>query len=221
MKPERIIVTCGPSYEPIDEVRRITNFSTGELGILIANKLSQEGFLVQCLKGEQATCPLPLIGPQCIPFTSNGDLQRKLEHLSKDQTTTAFLHTAALSDFTVDHTTDDRGTKQDDAKISSAVTGLTVHLKPAVKVLSSLRSLFPDAWIAGWKYELNADKEAALSKGQTQISKNKTDACVVNGKAYGKGFGILQPNQDTIHLEDKPTLALWFAELMVQRRISG
>ena len=26
----RVVVTCGPSYEPIDEVRRITNFSTGD-----------------------------------------------------------------------------------------------------------------------------------------------------------------------------------------------
>jgi deoxyribose-phosphate aldolase len=31
----RVIVTCGPSYEPIDEVRRLTNFSTGELGTLL------------------------------------------------------------------------------------------------------------------------------------------------------------------------------------------
>ena len=29
----KVIVTCGPSYEPVDEVRRITNFSTGELGV--------------------------------------------------------------------------------------------------------------------------------------------------------------------------------------------
>jgi phosphopantothenoylcysteine synthetase/decarboxylase len=26
----KVIVTCGPSYEPIDQVRRLTNFSTGE-----------------------------------------------------------------------------------------------------------------------------------------------------------------------------------------------
>ena len=39
----KVIVTCGPSYEPIDEVRRITNFSTGELGILLANRLTRAG----------------------------------------------------------------------------------------------------------------------------------------------------------------------------------
>ena len=39
----KIIVTCGPSYEPIDEVRRITNFSTGELGSRLARALARAG----------------------------------------------------------------------------------------------------------------------------------------------------------------------------------
>ena len=33
------IVTCGPTYEPLDEVRRLTNFSTGRLGTELANYL--------------------------------------------------------------------------------------------------------------------------------------------------------------------------------------
>ena len=47
----KIIVTTGPSFEPIDEVRRITNFSTGELGVLLANSFAQAGAEVFCLKG--------------------------------------------------------------------------------------------------------------------------------------------------------------------------
>ncbi len=39
----KVIVTTGPSYEPIDEVRRITNFSSGELGLLLANTLARAG----------------------------------------------------------------------------------------------------------------------------------------------------------------------------------
>src|ERR1700730_630479 len=47
----RVVVTCGPSYEPIDEVRRITNFSTGELGSLLANHLAKAGCEVVCFRG--------------------------------------------------------------------------------------------------------------------------------------------------------------------------
>jgi phosphopantothenoylcysteine synthetase/decarboxylase len=47
----KVIVTCGPGYEPIDQVRRITNFSTGELGVRLCNELARAGFEVFCLKG--------------------------------------------------------------------------------------------------------------------------------------------------------------------------
>jgi phosphopantothenoylcysteine decarboxylase/phosphopantothenate--cysteine ligase len=39
----KVIVTCGPSYEPIDQVRRLTNFSTGELGVLLSDELARAG----------------------------------------------------------------------------------------------------------------------------------------------------------------------------------
>ena len=53
------LVTCGPAYEPIDEVRRITNQSTGELGSLLSEILSRAKFEVLCLRGEMAIYPSP------------------------------------------------------------------------------------------------------------------------------------------------------------------
>ena len=69
----KVIVTCGPSYEPIDQVRRLTNFSTGELGIHLSNQLARAGFEVFCLKGSGATHPGP--GEQChlSLFDTNDD----------------------------------------------------------------------------------------------------------------------------------------------------
>ena len=48
------LVTCGPAYEPIDEVRRITNQSTGELGALLSEALARANFEVLCLRGQMA-----------------------------------------------------------------------------------------------------------------------------------------------------------------------
>ena len=59
MPSMHIVVTCGPSYEPIDAVRRITNFSTGELGIILANTLRNAGHTVTCLRGVSATSSPP------------------------------------------------------------------------------------------------------------------------------------------------------------------
>src|ERR1039458_3880990 len=49
------IVTAGPTYEPLDEVRRLTNFSTGRLGSELVNFLAARGHEVTLLIGEQAT----------------------------------------------------------------------------------------------------------------------------------------------------------------------
>src|ERR1700761_7793828 len=79
----RVVVTCGPSYEPIDEVRRITNFSTGGLGIQLTNTLAKAGFEVTCFKGVGATSQEKIVGAKIVPFGTNQHLLSELE---------AFLH---------------------------------------------------------------------------------------------------------------------------------
>ena len=74
----KIIVTCGPSYEPIDDVRRITNFSTGELGVLLTDKLAAAGFDVCCLERIYATYGDPKVGCVLKSFTTNDDLHPNL-----------------------------------------------------------------------------------------------------------------------------------------------
>src|SRR5260370_41460223 len=61
LKSVKVIVTCGPSYEPIDQVRRLTNFSTRELGVHLSNQLTRAGFEVFCLKvSRSARAPTPV-----------------------------------------------------------------------------------------------------------------------------------------------------------------
>jgi hypothetical protein len=63
----KVIVTCGPGYEPINQVRRLTNFSAGEVGVHLRNQLARAGFEVFCLKGSGATHQGP--GERCyFPF---------------------------------------------------------------------------------------------------------------------------------------------------------
>src|SRR6478752_895156 len=49
------IVTAGPTYEPLDQVRLMTNFSTGRLGSELATFLTDKGHRVTLLSGQQAT----------------------------------------------------------------------------------------------------------------------------------------------------------------------
>src|SRR5580765_4400171 len=162
-----VVVTCGPSYEPIDQVRRLTNFSTGRLGITLANSFSDAGHRVFCLKGEQATDQTPLRAHKAIPFSTNDDLAEKLQKLIPENIG-AIFHAAALCDFKVDSVENPSGEKIRSAKFPTRGDHLTLKLVPAAKVLPKLREWFPGAKIVGWKYELTGTREDAIQKAGQQ-----------------------------------------------------
>lgn len=79
----KIIVTCGPSYEPIEQARRMTNFSTGKLGVTLANFLADAGHEVFCLKGEGSTFNGPVRAPWVETFATNDDPAQHLESIGR------------------------------------------------------------------------------------------------------------------------------------------
>jgi phosphopantothenoylcysteine synthetase/decarboxylase len=203
----RVVVTCGPSYEPIDEVRRLTNFSTGEIGVVLSNALSAAGYEVICFRGVGATCMRSPENAHVIPFATNENLLGGLEALEERETIAAVFHAAALCDFRVKSVHRNDGTEIAAMKFPSRDGELTLTLAPAAKVIAQLRWLFPVSRIVGWKYELNGRRADALKAGLRQIDADRTDACVVNGQSYGAGFGFVEPNAPLIHCTDKVELS--------------
>ncbi len=204
----RVIVTCGPSYEPIDEVRRLTNFSTGELGVRLACQLAQAGHDVICFQGLSATWPAPTSTPhlQTLRFTTNDDLLAQLRAVPSPETVAAVFHTAALCDYRVASITSGDSEPVTGAKIPSRSGPLHLTLQPATKLLGELGPLFACSRVIGWKYELEGAREEAEAKAYAQLTQNRSAACVLNGKAYGPGFGWYAPGQPPIHCADKPAL---------------
>jgi phosphopantothenoylcysteine synthetase/decarboxylase len=194
------VVTCGPASAPIDSVRRITNFSTGEIGSILSNALQDAGWEVICLRGEWSTFPAPE-GIDVRVFSTNDSLAALFQGLPAAPN--AIFHAAALCDFQVASIEGGPAMK----KIPTRDGALTLHLELAPKILPCLREWFPRAFIVGWKYELDGDRPAALAKGAAQIRECRTDACVVNGAAYGEGFGILLSDETLTEVADKCGLA--------------
>ncbi len=207
----RVIVTCGPSFEPIDGVRRLTNFSTGELGLLLAAELSRAGHEVICLKGEGAVSHADPGGARVIGFSTNLNLLEQL-HALRGPGAGAIFHAAALCDYRVKTIRTRDGTEMVARKIPTLAGELTLTLEPAPKVLPALREIFPAARIVGWKYELDGDRSAAGTKACGQISACGTDACVVNGAAWGADFGFIESGREPVSLADKPALCAFLAE---------
>src|SRR5438552_1637578 len=94
----RCIVTAGPTYESLDEVRRLTNFSTGRLGSELTNFLAAKGHEVTLLIGQQATFRGERKAREVETFTTTANLRDRLRALS-EQPIAAVFHAAAVSDF--------------------------------------------------------------------------------------------------------------------------
>ncbi len=206
----KVLVTCGPSYEPIDQARRVTNFSTGRLGIALSNAFAARGWDVTCLKGEQATCVDPLQARRVLPFSTNDDLAAKLAALAGEGGWNAVFHAAALCDFRVERVLDERGEEMKSPKFFSREGRLNLVLAPAAKVLPRLREWFPLARIVGWKYELAGTRGEAFDKAWAQLAECRTDACVLNGAAYGSGFAVCELGSVRA-CADSEALAAWLA----------
>jgi len=201
------IVTAGPTYEPIDQVRRLTNHSTGRLGTGLAKRLADDGHEVTLLRGRLATHTDRPKGIELQEFTTTSDLAEKLERLAKAD---AIFHAAAVCDFAAGQAF----RRADDGQLEPLQQGklgtrdgeLLLELKPTPKLIARLRDWFPSALLVGWKYDVDGDRDAALGKGQAQISENRTNGCVVNGPAYGDGFGWLPAEGQAEHLPGQAAL---------------
>jgi phosphopantothenoylcysteine synthetase/decarboxylase len=187
-------------------VRRITNFSTGELGTLLANYLVKAGCEVVCYRGVGATSQQRVVGARVVPFGTNQHLQSELEGLPERETVGAVFHAAALVDYRVKSVHTSSGNTVAATKIPSRAGELTLTLDPCSKLIVGLRDLFPNSRIVGWKYELVGSRADVLAAAIRQLAESRTDACVMNGAAYGGGFGFLEPKTKPHHFIDKPAL---------------
>lgn len=204
-----IVLTAGPSWEPLDGMRRLTNASTGRLGTELAVALLAAGFEVCLFRGEGATAPAPSSHPglRVGLFGTNDDLARELASLATTGTSVhAVLHAAALCDFRVAQVRTEAGGEIHAAKIPTRQGRVTLELEPTTKVLPRLRDWFPSARLVGWKYELNGTRSDAVAAAQAQLGAARTDACVLNGAAWGAGFAWCEPTGDITACADTAAL---------------
>jgi phosphopantothenoylcysteine decarboxylase/phosphopantothenate--cysteine ligase len=204
------IVTAGPAYEPLDDVRRLTNFSTGRLGTELANYLAARGHNVHLLLGEQATYTGERRVKHVEFFSTTADLRAKLKALSAKKAD-AIFHAAAVSDFSFGRIfAPDPANKlveiKSAKKISTRQGKLLVELLPTPKIIAELRGWFPRTKIVGWKFEADGKRAEAIAAARRQIAACSTDLCVVNGPAYDEGFGLLGKKGEPAHLASPPLL---------------
>ncbi|MFO1461156.1 MAG: phosphopantothenoylcysteine decarboxylase [Verrucomicrobiota bacterium] len=205
----RCLVTAGPTWEPLDRVRRLTNFSTGSLGGDLANALASAGHDVVLFLSESATWRQPLSAIRVESFSTTESLAAGLQSCA-DPGPLAIFHAAAVSDYQAGSlrilAPDGTITPTHAGKVDSRGGTILLELVPTPKILPRLTEWFPQARITGWKYEVDGSPEDAVARGERQLESAGTHACVVNGSAWGAGFAWLRRGLPLVQIPSRRML---------------
>ncbi|MFZ0441980.1 MAG: bifunctional phosphopantothenoylcysteine decarboxylase/phosphopantothenate--cysteine ligase CoaBC [Methanobacterium sp.] len=198
LKGKKILVSAGGTYEEIDNVRGITNRSSGKMGLEIAREAFIQGADVTMLTG-RLEVPIPEVFER-VQAESTEEMQGALIELLPEND--IFISAAAVSDFTVEKTSIEKT-----GKISSE-ENLTVNLKPSPKLLNSVKKINPKIFLVGFKAEYNVTEEELVLMARKRIETSGADFIVANDVSMAEaGFGS-DKNQVIIVVDDTFTVPL-------------
>lgn len=171
-RPIRALVTAGGTAEPVDDVRVLTNRSTGRFGAAIANALAAAGVDVTLLGSEGLYArQLPLHGSiRQVRFESTDQLAKALDGALAQGTDLVFM-AAAVSDYRPEAAA---------GKISSQAEERTLRLTRTPKLLDRLYRACPDAYLVGFKLLSGVSREELERVARGQIERAHLDLCVAN-----------------------------------------
>ena len=161
---KKVCIVGGSSFEYMDDVRIITNTSTGETSIALATVCYYMGADLSLFLGMVRTKVPPFLKYE--RFTNVNSLFSHIEEIAKND---IVFVPAALSDFT---------TEKRDGKIPSD-SRITLQLEPAQKFLLSLRKRFGGK-IVGFKAEYGVSKEELKMRAAKRLDEYSLDAVVAN-----------------------------------------
>lgn len=170
-----VLITAGPTFEKIDPVRFISNYSTGKMGYELAQEMKKNGANVILVSGPTQLSPVN--GIITINVHSAQDmLEAVLKH--KEQTD-VFIMSAAVADY--------RPVKVVDEKIKKKDNNLTIDLSPTTDILKTVgESKRENQIVVGFALETNNQIENATKK----LHSKNADFIVLNTPSKeGTGFG--------------------------------
>ncbi|MES2802174.1 MAG: bifunctional phosphopantothenoylcysteine decarboxylase/phosphopantothenate--cysteine ligase CoaBC [Bdellovibrionota bacterium] len=167
-KAKNILISSGGTQEPIDDIRVITNKSSGKTAASIADQFIANGFAVTYLAAE--TAKLPTLECEVVTYRSFQSLEKKLRELLPKEYAT-FIHAAAVSDYSVIPT---------EGKINSDSEELTIKLKRNPKLIDLVKKLSPSTKLVGFKLTSTTDEKLVSDKITKLFENSKCDIVIHN-----------------------------------------
>jgi phosphopantothenoylcysteine decarboxylase/phosphopantothenate--cysteine ligase len=176
LEGKHVLVTAGPTYEPLDPVRFIGNHSSGKMGIALSQELAKRGATVRLV-----------LGPSSATVHENGvrvqNVQTAAEMydacVKEFESADIAIMSAAVADYTPANTSSEKIKKDSDT--------LNVELKKTKDILKALgEKKYNGQLLVGFALETENEKENAIGKLKTK----NADLIVLNSlKDEGAGFG--------------------------------
>lgn len=175
LQGKRILITAGPTYEKLDPVRFIGNYSSGKMGMALAEECAQRGAMVELVCG-------PVNIKSCHPNIHRTDVESAAQMYKA--ATEAFPNTdaailcAAVADFTPAAVADN--------KIKREGNKLTLELQPTQDIAKALGKMKQEGQVmVGFALETNDEENHAKEK----LEKKNLDFIVLNSlQDEGAGF---------------------------------
>lgn len=174
MKGMKVLITAGPTQEPIDPVRYITNHSSGRMGYAIARACMLRGADVTLVSGK--TFLSPPISTTVIPVVTAKDMYEAVTSHYKDMD--IIIKAAAVADY--------RPTKISNEKVKKSDKELSIPLERTDDILQYLgRHKKAGQFLCGFSMET----ENMLENSKNKLLKKNLDMIVANNlKIQGAGF---------------------------------
>lgn len=206
MKKLNVIITAGGTREYLDEVRVLTNISTGKLGSKIADEFMMHGHDVTYIAPENAKLP-DVFFNGCYSYIKVSNVQSVMNILETlVPKADVVIHSMAVSDFTFD--------LKEATKISSDSTEAFIeHIRKTItktpKIIANFRTWNPKAILVGFKFTVGKSTKELTEIANKLMTDNQLDMVFANDKAQMKSAGehvgnlIMKDWTEKLHSKDE------------------
>lgn len=203
LRGQRILITAGPTYEKLDPVRFIGNYSSGKMGIALANECLAQGADVELVLGP---CALELPHSTLL-HTTHVESAAEMYHAATSlfPACSAGIMCAAVADFTPDTCAEE--------KIKREGEQLVLHLNPTQDIAAAIGNMKTiNQKLCGFALETHD----AMSHAKEKLQRKHLDMIVMNSlQDAGAGFRvntnkvtIITPNEvESLPLQSKTDVA--------------
>ena len=176
LKGKKILVTAGPTQEPIDPVRYLTNHSSGRMGYAIAREAMLRGAQVTLISGPVSLAPVP--GVAMRPVTTAKDMLEAVRETLPE--TDILIKAAAVADY--------RPVTVADQKIKKKDSDMSIPLERTDDILGWVeKNRHPGLFVCGFSMET----ENMVENSRAKLEKKHLDMIAANNlKTEGAGFGV-------------------------------